>query len=84
MRISAREACVKPHLRTQSDIKFYFSLVNNSSAENFSRLQLGKTSSHVENFKSQFRHSTINYKFKLNKQTLKHFQRLYWLRLDVV
>ena len=30
----------------------FHSLVNNSSAESFSRLQLGKTSSHVENFKS--------------------------------
>ena len=25
MRISARKACVKPHLRTRSDIKFYMS-----------------------------------------------------------
>ena len=29
----------------------FHSLVNNSSAESFSRLQLGKTSLHVENFK---------------------------------
>ena len=59
----------------------FHSLINNSSAESFSRLQLGKTSSHVENFKSQFRHCTINYEFKLNKPTFQHFQRL---RLDVV
>ena len=32
----------------------FYSLFNNSSAESFSRLQLGKTSSHVQNFKSQF------------------------------
>ena len=37
----------------------FYSLVNNSSAESFSRFQLGKTSSHVENFKSQFRHSAF-------------------------
>ena len=39
----------------------FYSLINKSFAESFSRLQLGKTSSHVENFKSRFRHSTINY-----------------------
>ena len=35
MRISAREACVKPHLRTRSDIKVHFSALRykeNSSA----------------------------------------------------
>ena len=39
----------------------FHSLVNNSFAESFSRLQLGKTSPHVKNCKSQFRHCTINY-----------------------
>ena len=39
----------------------FYSLINKSSAESFSRLQLGKTSSYVEDFKSRFRHSTINY-----------------------
>ena len=29
MRISAREACVKPHLRTRSDIKGIFSEIKN-------------------------------------------------------
>ena len=59
------ESCKVINIADRSKRKNLFhSLVNNSSDESFSRLELGKTSSHVENFKSQFRHRTINYSFK--------------------